>query len=165
MPAMKKEMIRLKNPYTGKPGYNCFGCSPHNHEGLRMEFFEDGEEVVSVWKPHAQFEGWHDVLHGGIQSTLMDEIASWVVFVKLETAGMTYQLHTKFRAPVVVSKGPVTLRARLKELKRNIASIEVDLFDGEGKPCSHSVVDYFTLPPEKAHKELHYPGKNAFYGT
>jgi hypothetical protein len=36
-------MIKLKNPYAEYPGYNCFGCSPSNHHGLRMEFFEDGE--------------------------------------------------------------------------------------------------------------------------
>ena len=27
-------------------GYNCFGCSPDNEAGVRMEFYEDGDEVV-----------------------------------------------------------------------------------------------------------------------
>ena len=156
-------MVPLRNPYASLEGYHCFGCSPHDPDGLKMEFFEDGEQIVSTWHPGSRFQGFMDVLHGGIQVTLMDEIASWVVFVKLGTAGMTYQLNTRFRAPVRISKGGVTLRAELKEVKRRIASISVILEDGEGNPCSESMVDYFILPPDKTWKELHYPGKEAFY--
>ena len=39
-----------------------------------------------------EFAGFHDILHGGIQATMMDEIASWVVLVKLDTSGVTYPL-------------------------------------------------------------------------
>jgi acyl-coenzyme A thioesterase PaaI-like protein len=156
-------MIRLKNPYAGLPGYNCFGCSPTNHDGLKMEFFEDGEEVISTWIPGDRFQGFRDVLHGGIQATMMDEIASWVVFVKLGTAGVTYRLSTRYRSPVIISKGPVTLRARLLGKMRNIASIGVVLEDGEGRACSEGTVEYFVLPPGKAEQELHYPGRDAFY--
>jgi acyl-coenzyme A thioesterase PaaI-like protein len=94
---------------------------------------------------------------------MMDEIASWVVFVKLDTAGVTYRLNTRFRVPVRISKGAVTLRARLVEQRRNIASIQVVFLDGEGEKCSESTVDYFLIPREKAEKEFHYPGKEAFY--
>ena len=156
-------MIRLKNPYAERPGYNCFGCGPNNTAGLRMVFYEEGEEVVSTWLPDLQFQGFHDVLHGGIQSTMMDEIASWVVFVKLETAGVTYLLNMRYKAPVHISKGEVTLRARLVEQRRNIATIEVVLLDGEGKKCSEGTVDYFLLSKKRAETEFHYPGKDAFY--
>jgi uncharacterized protein (TIGR00369 family) len=156
-------MIKLRNPYAHMPGYNCFGCSPTNEMGLRMEFFEEGDEIVSRWKPGMQFQGFHDILHGGIQATLMDEIASWVVMVKLGTAGVTYRMNTVFRAPVRVSRGMLTLRARFVEQKRNIATMQVMLEDGEGKKCSESTVDYFLMGSEKAEKELHYPGKEAFY--
>jgi acyl-coenzyme A thioesterase PaaI-like protein len=156
-------MIKLKNPYAGSPGYNCFGCSPANQSGLRMEFYEDGDEVVSAWDPDPQFQGFHDVLHGGIQSTMMDEIASWVVFIKLGTAGVTYRLNVLFRSPVMLSRGPVTLHARFSEQRRNIATIEVDLLDGGGKKCSEGKVDYFLLPRDQATVDLHYPGKEAFY--
>ena len=156
-------MIKLKNPYAEYPGYNCFGCSPHNPIGLRMEFFKHGDEIVSTWSPGEDFQGFHDILHGGIQATMMDEIASWVVFIMLDTAGVTYRLQTTYRKPVRISKGAITLKAKLKEQKRRIASIEVSLLDGEGTTCSESQVEYFVLPREKAEKEMHFPGKEAFY--
>jgi uncharacterized protein (TIGR00369 family) len=156
-------MIKLKNPYADYPEYNCFGCSPHNSFGLRMEFFEDGERVVSRWEPDTRFQGFHDVLHGGIQSTLIDEIASWVVFVKLGTAGVTCRLNVAFRAPVLISRGIITLHARFVQQRRHLATIKVDLFDGMETLCSEGSVDYFLLSRERAEKEFRFPGKAAFF--
>ena len=48
-------MKKIKNPYAGTAegmGYNCFACAPENPCGLKMEFFEDGEEVVCFWEPN-----------------------------------------------------------------------------------------------------------------
>jgi len=156
-------MISLKNPYALKEGYNCFACSPTNPMGLKMEFFEDGNELVCNWEPEGQFAGFHDVLHGGIQATMIDEIASWVVMVKLDTSGVTYRLNTKYREAVRISKGGVVLRARLIGQRRNIVTIAVELRDGEGKLCSEGTADYFIFPRERAVTEFHYPGKEAFY--
>ena len=54
---------------------------------LKMEFYEDGDEVVSIWKPRPEYQGWIDTLHGGIQAVLMDEICAWVILRKLQTTG------------------------------------------------------------------------------
>ena len=78
-------MKRIFNPWEGMEGYHCYGCDPHSPQGLRMEFYEDGDDIVSVWKPRPEFQGWVDTLHGGIQATLADEISSWVVFRKFQT--------------------------------------------------------------------------------
>jgi len=156
-------MIKLENPYAEYKEYNCFGCSPTNPMGLKMEFHEEGEEIISTWAPGDNYQGFHDILHGGIQATMMDEIASWVVFMKLNTAGVTYQMRTRFRKPVKISKGSVTLRAKLVEQQRSIATIEVTLMDGDDQMCSISSVDYFVLPRLKAEKEMHFPGREAFY--
>lgn len=156
-------MRKLKNPYASYSEYNCFGCSPTNPAGLKMEFHEDGEHIVSNWNPGMDYQGFHDVLHGGIQATMMDEIASWVVFMKLDTAGVTYKLQTRYRKPVRVSKGSVTLRAKLVKQERRVASVEVLLLDGEGTVCSEGLVEYFVLPRQKAEQEMHFPGRDAFY--
>ena len=38
-------MKKIINPYVSLPGYNCFGCAPHNPFGVKMEFFEDGDDI------------------------------------------------------------------------------------------------------------------------
>ncbi len=145
------------------PAYHCFGCSESNHHGLRMEFYEDGDEVISTWTPGHQFQGYFNILHGGIQSTLMDEIASWVVFVKAKTGGVTSRLSTRFRKPVYLDEGPVKLRARLKATNSRTATIEVKLYNSREVLCSESEVEYFMLSPEKASESMRYPGVEAFY--
>lgn len=127
-----------------------------------MEFFKEGDEILCQWNPHEHFQGFHDILHGGIQSTMMDEIASWVVFVFLDTAGVTYQLNTRFRKPVNISRGTITLRAKLVKQEKRVAEIEARLYDGEDTLCSESQLHYFVMPREKAVSEMHFPGKEAF---
>ena len=67
-------MKKIVNPYAkaGRAEYQCFGCSPQNAKGLQMKFQLDGEEVVSVWNPQKWAEGYMNVLHGGIQATLLE---------------------------------------------------------------------------------------------
>jgi hypothetical protein len=42
-------MNKIKNPWIGltDKGYNCFACAPSNPYGLKMEFYEDGDDIVS----------------------------------------------------------------------------------------------------------------------
>ena len=63
-------MKKLTNPWEGLKEYNCFGCAPNNPTGVKMEFFEDGDDIVSLWKPRAEYQGWLNTLHGGIQATI-----------------------------------------------------------------------------------------------
>ena len=118
-------MRKIKNPWTDKEGYDCYGCCHDNPIGLHMDFYEDGDDIVCFWNPQQHFQGWVDTLHGGIQSTLIDEIASWVVFRKMSTTGVTSNLEVKFKKPVMTTENQITLRAHLVELRRNIATIEV----------------------------------------
>ena len=67
-------MKKIKNPWIGLEGYNCIGCCPDNEIGLKMEFYEDGDDIVSFWDPTDNYQSWIDTLHGGIQSLIIDEI-------------------------------------------------------------------------------------------
>lgn len=150
-------MRKISNPYRKIQGYNCFGCSPDNHNGLRMEFYEDGDEIVSEWEPSHKFHGYLNILHGGIQSTLIDEIACWVVLVKLKTGGVTARLDVHLKKPVIADKGKITLRAKLVEVKRKLAEVSVKLLGYDGDVCATATVWYFTYPIEEAVKSLNYP--------
>ena len=156
-------MKKLYNPYRKIEGYNCFGCSPKNPIGLRMDFYEDGDEVICRWKPTKDYQGYNGVLHGGIQATLMDEIASWLVQIRLKTAGVTSKLETKYKKPVIINKGDILLKATLKETRRNIAFVKVELFDGENVLCSIALAQYFTFTKKTAIEEFDFPDHEEFY--
>lgn len=149
-------MKKIVNPWRGVEGYRCYGCDPNSPQGLRMEFYEDGEEIVSVWHPRSEYQGWVDTLHGGIQATLADEISSWVVFRKFQTSGVTTKMEVRYHRPIRISGGPVMLRAQVEEQRRNLVRIGVRICDAEGTLCTQAVCTYFLFPKEEARSKFHF---------
>lgn len=154
---------KVYNPFTDIKGYQCFGCSPNNKIGLQMNFYEDGEFIKCDWQPRDHFQGYYNVLHGGILSTLMDEIASWYIFTQLKTAGVTARIEVRYVKPVYTNKGNITLQAKLKEKHKRLADIEVKVFDEGGTLCTEGVVQYFVFPEEYARNNLYYPDFDSFF--
>ncbi len=151
-------MKRIVNPWSGMEGYGCYGCAPHNASGLRMEFYEQGDYIVSRWLPRAEYEGWVDTLHGAIQAALADEIASWVVFRKLQTAGVTSRLEMRYHRPILVSQGEIELRARIVSRRRNLVGVGVEILDCEGRTATEAEVVYFVFSEKVARERMHFCG-------
>ena len=151
-------MKKIINPFINLEGYNCFGCAPNNPFGVKMEFYEDGEDIVCHWTPRSEYQGWLDTLHGGIQSALLDEICAWVLMRKLQTAGVTSKMETRFLRPVSTNDSQITLRAHITEQKRNIIIIDATLENSAGEICSQSRCTYFAFPQEKAKQEMFFSG-------
>ena len=153
----------LSNPWTHVPGYNCFGCCDSNPIGLKMKFSEQEDHVRSEWTAHSDFMGYNNILHGGIQASLMDEIAGWTIFVKANTGGVTSRLEVKYKKPVTLDNKPIVLKAYLVEINKRIARLKVELYNSGGELCSVAEADYFVLSPEMAREKYAFPGKEAFF--
>lgn len=151
-------MKKIINPFVHLDGYNCFGCAPENPLGVKMEFYEDGDDIVSRWVPRPEYQGWLRTLHGGIQSVLLDEICGWVVMRKLQTGGVTSKMETRYLRPVSTDDPVLTLRAHIVSQRRNIVEIEATLANASGEICTRALCTYFALAPEKAREQLHFPG-------
>jgi len=160
-------MRKINNPFTemdsGRKEYNCFGCSPFNEIGLQLEFWEDGDEMLARWKPRKSLEGWTGVLHGGVLASLLDELAGWIVLVKMKTSGVTAEMNVKYLKPVFVSHGEIVVKGKLLSFENRHASISCTLFDGEGTECAKAELSYFCFPEKIARAKYHYPGIEAFY--
>jgi|WetSurMetagenome_2_1015567.scaffolds.fasta_scaffold768471_2 uncharacterized protein (TIGR00369 family) len=158
-------MRKIVNPFAADSheDYNCFGCSPHNENGLQMQFFDTGEGLISHWKPGLNYSGYPGIIHGGIQATLLDEIAAWTVYVKCETSGVTQDMKITFHLPLRLNKGEVTINAKVVEKTDKNAVLLAQITDGEGKLCSEAILNYFLYPLNIAVKRFKYPGVKAFY--
>ncbi|MDA3892575.1 MAG: PaaI family thioesterase [Salinivirgaceae bacterium] len=156
-------MRKIINPWAGKGIYTCFGCANDNSIGLHMQFYDYGEGLVCNWLPSRNYEGYTNTLHGGIQSTMHDEIASWVVYVKGETAGMTTELKVKYLKSVMVNEGEIKITGRIIEQDRRFIKIHTQLFNNSGDLCSEGEVVYRVFSQKLAIEKMHYPGVDAFY--
>ncbi len=156
-------MKKIINPFLSAESGKCFACSAENKHGLQMSFFEDGDAIVSEWLPQTHLSGFKNIIHGGIQSTLLDEIACWVVFVKCKTAGVTTELNVRFKASVFTDKGALKVQAKLISKDRKFANIYAEILDSSGMLCCEADVKYRLFSEEMAAKKFAYPGIHAFY--
>jgi len=104
------------------------------------------------------------VLHGGTQSTLMDEVASWCIYILEGTAGVTHSMEIFYSKPMLIEKGKVIVRGRIENREKRLATVHVELFDGTGILCTTGKIKYFVFPPEIAKSKYGYPGRDAFLG-
>lgn len=128
-----------------------------------MEFFETEEGVVSYWDPKPYMQGYLNILHGGIQALLMDEVAGWLVNVKLKTAGVTAQMTTKYHKPVYVNKGIITIKGKLNKTDKKLAFIDCEILNNENVVCSSGEVVYWAYPENVAREKLWFPGYESFF--
>lgn len=85
-------------------GQTCFGCGEINPIGLQMQFLTDGQRVYSFVTVPPTMAGWDQTVHGGILSTILDEIMGWSVIYLLKKIGVTKSITVDFIKPVRVEK-------------------------------------------------------------
>ena len=51
-------MKKIINPWKGMDGYYCFGCAPNNEAGVKMEFYEDGDDIGSKISGMGKHTAW-----------------------------------------------------------------------------------------------------------
>ncbi|MDR1879269.1 MAG: PaaI family thioesterase [Bacteroidales bacterium] len=96
-------------------------------------------------------------MHGGILSTLIDEIAGWTLYVKARCAGVTSRMNIRYRKPAPSTQGELLFRGKIKTIKRNLCYIDVELFNSNNEICTEAEVIYFMFSREKSINEYYYP--------
>jgi len=152
-------MKKILNPFEKCKEYNNFCSAAKNLKGLGLEFFVDGDNVVSTWSPTGDYTSYKSILHGGIQSLLLDEIGCWVIFIFMETAGVTQSMSVNYLNPLYATKGDIKLEANLIEYveNENIAKVHARAFASSGVLCCEAFIDYFIYPKKLAKRFLQYP--------
>lgn len=113
----------------------CFVCGLDNSFGLKSRFYEleDGQ-LMAIFKPAAEHQGYPGRLHGGIAATILDETIGRAVMVSEQANvwGVTVDFSMKLRKPVPM-EGDITVLARIvSETKRSfVGEGEILLPDGK----------------------------------
>lgn len=105
------------------PGQPCFGCGPDHPHGFRLTFEREGNEVVTHFTPHDRYQGPPGIMHGGLVSTLADEVAAWAVIALSGKFGFTATFDAKLHRPVRVNV-PVEARAHIVADRKRLIDVE-----------------------------------------
>jgi acyl-coenzyme A thioesterase PaaI-like protein len=140
----------------------CFGCGRLNPWGLKLSFFEqpDGDGLWSPWTPLREHEGYGGMAHGGIISTVLDEVMAWTAYQKRIWV-VTGKMQVNFRKPVEIGVPAIAYgrivadRGRVVDLAGEIRRAD------DGLLLADATGLFIRVPPEQANDwEERYFGEN-----
>ena len=81
----------------------CFVCGDENPEGLRIKFYSDGDRAVAEYVADPRYQGYRGIFHGGLVSTLLDEIMAKAVLARKRYC-MTAEMTVRYRKAIPVGE-------------------------------------------------------------
>ena len=127
----------------------CFGCGRQNPIGLKMTFFEDGEQVWAPWTPLREHQGYEEIVHGGLITTVLDEVMGWAIYVRKLWA-VTGSINVRFRKPVMVGEA-LTARAWVATVSGRKVDVRAQLVrDCDGQVLAEGSALFIRVPEEQA---------------
>ncbi len=137
-------MQPVENVFTDLPGFHCFVCSPANQRGLRLSFFweEESSEVLTYLQTDETLSGFPRILHGGVQTTVLDELAFWAVFVPFRVLTVTAEINVRFLKPVPTGCR-IVARAKGRRPRHRLARVKASLGPEGENPCTEAEILVF----------------------
>ncbi|MCC5467887.1 PaaI family thioesterase [Pelosinus baikalensis] len=123
----------------------CFACGKDNPIGLKLEFVEEEDTYRTTFTAKPEHQGYDGIMHGGLVSTLLDEVMARYINMKGFNA-VTARLEVRFRQPTPLGQ-QLTVRAKIISQRGKLYEIksELSLPDGtvtaEGKATIAVVED------------------------
>lgn len=99
----------------------CFVCGKKNPIGLKLNFKIDRESktIQTEFTPTKPYQGYKDIVHGGIISTILDE-AMVKLAIGLGMTVVTVDMGIRFKKPLLVGERITVSAALLDESKKII---------------------------------------------
>jgi len=128
----------------------CFGCSPANPSGLQMKFYTRDSMVFSRLTVPEHLCGWDRLVHGGVISTILDEIMSWTGIYMLKQITMTKSMTVDFIKPVYINNELKAEGKVLEKIGKHEALLEGSLYNDAGTLCARSKGNFVIFSPAVA---------------
>jgi acyl-coenzyme A thioesterase PaaI-like protein len=141
------KIIRKRIP---KPeGHHCFACGTANPVGLNLDFYAEGDFVCTDVVLDGNRVGWEGIAHGGIISTLLDEVMSWTIIFFRRVFFVTRRMEVRYLKPVPIGV-PLTARGRMgSETKPPRLNVKGELIDESGRVLARSKGEFAVLSGDK----------------
>src|SRR6516225_2157853 len=127
---------------------SCFACGETNPIGMKLRIETDGHIVRTRFVPRGEHVGLKQTVHGGIVSTLLDEMMAWACAVQTRRFTFCAELNVRFLRPLrpaeaIIAQGELITnrRDRLYEAKaelRNQQGIVLATATGKYLPVKHT---------------------------
>ena len=124
----------------------CFVCGDKNDKGLNARFFYDGTKAITELVATEQFEGYRGIYHGGVLSTLLDEVMIKAILA-LDIYVVTAEITVRFVAPVRIGDN-LSLTGWVTKQKRRVFHTEGRAVDQDGNLLATATAIYVEANPD-----------------
>ncbi len=125
--------------------HSCFVCGEANPIGLKLRFESDGRRVHTHFVPRTEHIGFRQVVHGGILSTLLDEIMVWACAVQTKRFAFCAELNVRFVKTAEPGK-PINASAELTANRKDrIFEAKAELTNAAGEVLASATGKYFPI--------------------
>lgn len=83
--------------------HHCFACGMENKNGLCVKWEVDGKTTFAEFVPDKKFQGWRNIVHGGILATLLDEAMTRLAWIVCGGA-LTAEMRVRYVMPAKVGE-------------------------------------------------------------
>jgi len=108
---------------TDKSAGLCIGCGQNNPIGLKLNFKWDGKTARAEFTPTKFYQGWPDIVHGGIITTMLDEAMGHATLFGGFFDFLTASVQVNFKRPALIGE-PLIITASV--IRNEGRSIEVE---------------------------------------
>ena len=137
---------------------SCFVCGEANPIGLRARSYLVDDRVELAFTPRSEHAGWTEVVHGGLITTVLDEVMTWAAIVRRERACFAAEFTVRLRSPLVPGT-EVTAVARVESERRRVIDTVAEMIGVDGTTYATASGRYVSIPVEKmAHMEQEWVG-------
>ena len=121
-----------------KENDNCIGCGEKNPIGLKLKFKMENGNAITHSKLGSNYEGYKNIIHGGIITLIMDETSAKAIH-SLSIVAVTGKITIYFKKPLMVGE-EFTCEAKVVKSDGKRIFVETQLSIGnEVKAKSQSV--------------------------
>ena len=127
----------------------CFGCGEKNPIGAKLSFYKISKNSVgSQFHIPKTWGGWGKVVHGGLQTVLMDEVSGWTVITQLEETCLTINVNLQFFRPLYIEED-VEIVGEIEEIKDRDIIVKSYIKNSNGQICTEGKFTFRKVTKEK----------------
>jgi uncharacterized protein (TIGR00369 family) len=125
---------------------DCFVCGDKNDCGLKVDFFYDQGAARAEYVPDDRFQGYKGILHGGIISSLLDEVMIKAVIAQ-NLLVVTAEIEVKFLIPAKIGER-LFLKGKVVEEKGKIFVAEGEVRNSKKEIVATGKGKFFKVTEE-----------------
>jgi acyl-coenzyme A thioesterase PaaI-like protein len=116
----------------------CFICGENNPMGLKVKFQIDREnlQLTGKFTPRREHEGYKNIMHGGLQSALLDEAMVKLLW-EAGISAVSASLKIRLVRPAKVGS-EITIKGWVESRKGKLISTAARLEDSQGNVLSEA---------------------------